>query len=144
MRRIIVATILLAGSLRCASTPNRTEPGGAVIPRFNADSLTTSATGERTYALVGAVSDSVSGKAVQAAIVSARFNGVDKPAFAYTNDSGGFVLGRLPAGNYDLLVRRIGFNAFRATRIGIAGRIDTIRVRMQVSASTIYNDVAPP
>ncbi|MGH7605254.1 MAG: carboxypeptidase-like regulatory domain-containing protein [Gemmatimonadaceae bacterium] len=144
MRRIIVPTILFAGSIGCASALNQTARADLAIPRFNADSVTTLVTGERRYALVGTLGDSASGKGIQGAIVSVRFNAIDRPPFALTNDAGGFVLGRLPAGSYELLVRRIGFIAFRATRVGIAGHIDTVRVRMQVATSTLFNDVVPP
>jgi hypothetical protein len=122
---------LFAGVAACATTGKPNLPHEDAIPRFNRDSLTTALTGQRLYALVGAVVDSASGRPLRRAIVTAALDTIEKPAFTLTDDSGGFVIGRLRPGHYRILVRQVGYTPFNSRRDGIAGKIDTVRVRLQ-------------
>jgi hypothetical protein len=133
MSRAILRVCLFVGVAGCATTGKPNPLDGGAIPQFNPDSLTTELTGDRVYALVGSVVDSASGRPVPRAIVTASVNAVEKPAYAFTDDSGGFVLGRLQPGHYRILVRRIGYMPFNSRRDGIAGKIDTVRVRLRVN-----------
>jgi hypothetical protein len=81
------------------------------------------------YALVGTVVDSASGRPVQGAIISV--GPLQKLVrWAYSDDRGGFVLGRVPPGHYQLLVRRIGYMPFVQARDARAGVVDTVIAKL--------------
>lgn len=104
----------------------------AVIPQYNVDSVTRDSASNRMYALVGIVIDSASGRPIPGAVIS--LGPLQKPArWVYGDDRGGFVLGRVPAGHYQLLVRRIGYMPFVQARDARAGVVDTLIARLPVS-----------
>jgi hypothetical protein len=88
------------------------------------------------YALVGTVVDSASGRPIEAAIITLRQPGIHDRG-AYSNNRGGFVVGRVPPGDYQLLVRRIGYMPFVQARDARAGVVDTVRARLPVSNMTL-------
>jgi hypothetical protein len=108
----------------------------AVIPQYNVDSVTRDSASNRMYALVGTVVDSASGRVIQAAIITLRQPG-NPDRGAFSDDRGGFVLGRVPPGHYQLLVRRIGYMPFVQARDARAGVVDTVRARLPVSNMTL-------
>ena len=108
----------------------------AVIPQYNVDSVTRDSASNRMYALVGTVVDSASGRSIDAAIVTLRQPGA-RDRGTYSDNRGGFVLGRVPPGHYQLLVRRIGYMPFIQTRDARAGVVDTVRARLPVSNMTL-------
>jgi hypothetical protein len=84
------------------------------------------------YALVGTVVDSASGRPIQGAILT--LGPLQKPArWASSDDRGGFVLGRVPPGHYQLLVRRIGFMPFSQARDARAGVVDTVIAKLPMN-----------
>lgn len=133
MNRATLRVFLLVGVAACATAGKTNPPDYSAIPKFNRDSLTTDLTGQRVYALVGSVVDSASGRALQAATVTAFLDTAGKPVVAYTDDSGGFVLGRLQPGPYRIVFRRIGYMPIVSHRQGGAAKIDTLRVRLAVN-----------
>jgi hypothetical protein len=114
------------------------------IPEHSVDSLTTSATGERFFALVGTVVDSASGRPLEAATVLLKSDHIDQPThgrdgpwsdpdyWVPTDRHGGFLLGHVRPGRYHLLVRRVGYYAYKADTEARAGVVDTLRVRLQL------------
>jgi hypothetical protein len=117
-------------ALRAAQWP------AAVIPRYNVDSVTRDSASNRMYALVGTVVDSASGRPVQGAIISVGPR-QKLVRWAYSDDRGGFVLGRVPPGHYQLLVRRIGYRQFSQALDARAGAVDTVRVRLPEDKMTL-------
>lgn len=109
----------------------------AVIPKYNVDSVTRDSVSNRMYALVGTVVDSASGRPLRGAIISLGPLQKSAPR-AYSDDQGGFVLGRVPPGHYQLLVRRIGYMPFSQARDARAAVVDTVVARLPV-ATLILN-----
>jgi hypothetical protein len=133
----IVTTMAVAGG--CAhsgTTPHAALWPPAVIPQYNVDSVTRDSAPNRMYALVGTVVDSASGRPVQGAIISVGPR-QKLVRWAYSDDRGGFVLGRVPPGHYQLLVRRIGYKQFSQTLDARAGVVDTVRVRQPEDKMTL-------
>jgi hypothetical protein len=104
----------------------------AVIPQYNVDSVTRDSASNRMYALVGTVVDSASGRPIATASVDLRQPGTHDRR-TYSDDRGGFVIGRVVPGRYQLQVRRIGYMAFIQARDARAGVIDTVRAKLPVS-----------
>jgi len=133
----IAATAALAcGCAHSGFTLRAAEWPPAVIPQYNVDSVTRDSASNRTYALVGTVVDSASGRSIDAAIITLRQPGTHDRG-TYSDDRGGFVLGRVPPGHYQLLVRRIGYMPFLQTRDARAGIVDTVRATLPVSNMTL-------
>ena len=124
-------TFLFAASA-CVTTPARNRLTLAV-PLFSQDSVTTDSTGRKLGALAGVVLDSASGSGLEGAQVILSSPSISNPRFAYTNNRGGFVIGRLEPGRYTVVFRRIGFLPFAAARTIRAGLVDTVTVRIAVS-----------
>jgi len=129
----IAATTALAygcahsgASLRVAEWPP------AIIPQYNVDSVTHDSASNRMYALVGTAVDSASGRPIQGAIIS--LGPLPSPAgHAYSDDRGGFVVGRVVPGHYQLLVRRIGYMPYSQSCDARPGVVDTVRARLPMS-----------
>jgi hypothetical protein len=109
----------------------------AAIPVFSQDAVSRDSTGRRLAAVAGVVLDSSSGAGVEGAQVVLRSSNVPKPLFAYTDKRGGFVIGKLEPGTYNILVRRLAFLPFVGRRDLRAGVVDTLRVRIGVSAACL-------
>ena len=135
-RRIAFTTTLLCAIGGCATSRARSSPILGV-PAFPQDSVTRDSTGRRLGALAGVVLDSASGLGVEGAQVSLRSPTLSYPRFAYTNQRGGFVIGKLEPGRYELLVRRLGYLPFRGPRDLRAGVVDTVGVRITISHATL-------
>ena len=133
----IAATMAQAyGCAHSATVSRAAQWPPAVIPQYNVDSVTRDSASNRMYALVGTVVDSASGRPIQGAVIS--LGPLPKPArWAYSDDSGGFVLGRVPPGQYQLLVRRIGYMPFSQARDARAGVVDTVIARLPVDKTTL-------
>jgi hypothetical protein len=87
--------------------------------------------------VVGLVVDSASLKGIPGAVVQARLVGV-KLSGVYSDSVGGFVIGRLRPGRYQLLARRLGYAPAKVDLEALPARIDTIVVRLQGADATIY------
>ena len=110
----------------------------AVIPQYNVDSVTRDTASVGTYALVGTVVDSASGKPLESVQVVLRIPGGGRSFWTLTDNRGGFVLGRVPPGHYHMIVRRLGYVALAGVRDAAAGVVDTLRAKMAVH--TAYLD----
>jgi Carboxypeptidase regulatory-like domain len=133
---IAAMTALAYGCAHSGTTLRAAQWPPALIPQYNVDSVTHDSASNRMYALVGTVVDSASGRPIQGAVIS--LGPLQKPArWAYSDDRGGFVLGRVPPGHYQLLVRRIGYMPFSQARDARAGVVDTVRARLPVSNMTL-------
>jgi hypothetical protein len=133
----IAATAALAfGCAHSGFTLSAAQWPPPVIPQYNADSVTHDSASNQMYALVGTVVDSASGRPVQGAIIS-----VGPPQklvrWVYSDDRGGFVLGRVPPGYYQLLVRRVGYKQFSQALDSHMGAVDTVRVRLPEDKMTL-------
>jgi hypothetical protein len=126
------ATALAFGCAHSGTTSREAQWPPAVIPQYNVDSVTRDSAPNRMYALVGTVVDSASGRPIQGAILT--LGPLQKPArWASSDDRGGFVLGRVPPGHYQLLVRRIGFMPFSQARDARAGVVDTVIAKLPMN-----------
>jgi hypothetical protein len=133
----IAATLALAyGCAHSGTTSRAAQWPSAVIPQYNVDSVTRDSAANQMYALVGTVVDSASGRPIATASVDLRQPGTHDRR-TYSDDRGGFVLGRVVPGRYQLLVRRIGYMAFIQDRYARAGVVDTVRARLPVSNMTL-------
>ncbi len=105
-----------------------THPETVVLPGYDGQAVTEAG----TAALVGTVVDSASGIPIESAQVLLSSVITSRPHYVFTDARGGFVLGRLEPGMYTLLIRKVGFYAFRANPHSTsAGKVDTLRVRLR-------------
>jgi len=107
------------------------------IPVFSQDSVTRDSTGRKLAALAGVVLDSTSRAGVGGAQLVLRSPTLPNPRFAYTDQRGGFIFGRLEPGTYDILVRRLGFLPFSGAHVFRAGVVDTLTVRIAASTACL-------
>jgi len=133
---ITATTALAYGCTHSGTTSRAAQFPPAVIPRYNVDSVTRDSVSNQMYALVGTVVDSASGRPIQGALLT--LGPLPKPVrWASSDDRGGFVLGRVPPGHYQLLVRRIGFMPFSQARDAHAGVVDTVVARLPLNEMTL-------
>ena len=128
----------------CAGTRPATLAVPNAIPAFNRDSLTRDSGGKRVASMVGIVVDSAARSPVQGATVLLRSANIPKPYFAYTDERGGFVIGRVQPDVYDVLVRRVGYHPHTERRTLRANTVDTLRVRLAVDTRTLSMSAANP
>ena len=102
----------------------------AAIPSFDAGSATRDSTSTVMYALVGTVVDADSGQPLVSSEILVRRASDGKIMQALTNSRGGFIMPRIPPGQYGLIVRRIGYVPLSDLRDGAAGAVDTLRLKM--------------
>ncbi|HJP59560.1 MAG TPA: carboxypeptidase-like regulatory domain-containing protein [Gemmatimonadaceae bacterium] len=109
----------------------------AAIPVFDAGSATRdSTTPAIMYALVGTVVDADSGQPLVSSEILVRRASDGKIMQALTNSRGGFIMPRIPPGQYGLIVRRIGYVPLTDLRDGQAGVVDTLRLKMWPSQAS--------
>ena len=109
----------------------------AAIPAFDAGSATRDSTTPTVmYALVGTVVDADSGQPLVSSEILVRRASDGKIMQALTNSRGGFILPRIPPGQYGLIVRRIGYVPLTDLREGSAGVVDTLRLKMWPSQAS--------
>ena len=136
---ILAIAAMMALAYGCAHSGTRSRAAQwlpAVVPRYNIDSVSHDSASNQMYALVGTVVDSASGRPIQGAIIT--LGPLPKPARGtYSDDRGGFVLGRVPPGHYQLLVRRIGYMPFSQARDARAGVVDTVIAKLPVDKMTL-------
>lgn len=100
----------------------------AAIPRYNADSATHDANSMAMNALVGTVVNFDWGQPLGASEIVIRRAGDGKIISMMTDMRGGFVVPRIPPGEYGLIVRRVGYEPVTDIRVAQAGVVDTLRV----------------
>lgn len=128
---ITAALVLACGCAHSGTTLWPAQFPLAVIPQYNLDSVTRDSASNRMYALVGIVVDSASGRPIQGASITV--GPLQKPVRgAYSDDRGGFVLGRVPPGHYQLQFRRLGYMRFSQARDARPGVVDTVIVRLSI------------
>jgi hypothetical protein len=132
VRRTVLAATLVLAATGCVTNPATTALKLA-IPAFSQDSVTQDSTGRKLGALAGVVLDSASRSGIGGAQVVLRSPNLSSPRFAYTNEGGGFVIGKLQPGRYNVLVRRLGYLPFNGPRDINAGVVDTVTVRIAAS-----------
>ena len=116
---IVIASIFLS----CAACGPRSTRSIAILPSLEADS---------TYSgLVGTVQDSVSRRPLGGAQVLLRNSSAGDLRSAESDDSGGFIVKRLPSGSYTVQIRKIGYYPYNALRTLTKGRVDTLRVLLK-------------
>jgi hypothetical protein len=114
-------------------------PGAPGIPSFQSEVITGRDSGELLAALVGTVVDSVTGRALEGASVVVRPRGTsDNRIGSFVDSHGGFVIRRVKPGPYQMLVRRIGFDAFTQDWDATQGKIDTARFRLRQASPFGY------
>jgi len=102
----------------------------AAIPPYNVDSATHDANAAEMHALVGTVVDEDSGQPLAASEVIIRRANDGKIISIMTDMRGGFVVPRIPPGDYGLIVRRVGYEPIADVRVGQAGVVDTLRLKL--------------
>jgi hypothetical protein len=132
---LLTATLVFAAS-GCVTNP-ATNTVKLAIPAFSQDSVTRDSTGRKLGALAGVVLDSAARTGVAGAQVVLRSPVLPSPRFAYTNESGGFVIGKLEPGRYNVLVRRLGYLPFAGPRDVRAGVVDTVSMRIAASTAIL-------
>jgi hypothetical protein len=137
--KLLVLAIGVACALACAKSSGtifRAVPWPpAIIPQYNVDSVTRDTASIGAYALVGTVVDSASGKSLESVQVILRGPGGGRSFWTITDNRGGFVLGRVPPGHYQMIIRRIGYFALTGVRDAQAGVVDTLRAKMALSTA---------
>jgi hypothetical protein len=116
----------------CATSTPRGRDAVSPIPLFSQDSVTQDSTGKRVAALAGVVFDSASGSPLEAAQVLLRSSTMLKPHFTFTDQRGGFIIGRVEPGSYQLIIRRLGYAAHVEQRTLRASVVDTLHVKLGV------------
>ena len=116
----------------CATTTQRGQDAVSPIKPFSQDSVTRDSTGKRVAALTGVVVDSASGSPLEAVQVLLRSSSVLKPYFTFTDQRGGFIIGRVEPGAYQLMIRRLGYAAHVEQRSLRPSVVDTLHVRLGV------------
>jgi hypothetical protein len=101
----------------------------AAIPPYNADSATHDANSVAMNALVGTVVNLESGQPLGASEILIR-RGDGKIISIMTDMRGGFVVPRIPPGDYALIVRRVGYEPISDIRSAQAGVVDTLRLKL--------------
>ena len=101
----------------------------AAIPRYNADSATHDEHSVAMNALVGTVVSSDSGQPLGASEILIR-RGDGKIISIMTDMRGGFVVPRIPPGDYALIVRRVGYESMADIRSAQAGVVDTLHLKL--------------
>ena len=102
----------------------------AAIPSYNVDSATHDSNAGVMHALVGTVVDEDSGQPLAASEVIIRRASDGKIVSIMTDMRGGFVVPRIPPGDYGLIVRRVGYEPIADVRVGQAGVVDTLRLKL--------------
>lgn len=143
-RRVIAVLLALAGTACAKHLPEPIVAGTnepamgyvrvvAAIPRFDADWATRDANATPVYALVGVVVDSDSGQPLGSSQILIRRAGDGQIMRTLTDPRGGFVLPRIPPGQYGLIVRRLGYISIIDLRTAMPGVVDTLRLKMAES-----------
>jgi hypothetical protein len=101
----------------------------AAIPPYNVDSATHDEHSAAMNALVGTVVNSDSGQPLGASEILIR-RGDGKIVSIMTDMRGGFVVPRIPPGDYAMIVRRVGYESIVDIRSAQAGVVDTLRLKL--------------
>lgn len=146
MQQRVIVTFLALGLAGCAgriARLNNVEPGDprfagivhvvAALPVFDADSATRDSTSARVFALVGTVADLESGQPLRYSEIIIRRASDGKIVSTLSDARGGFILARIPVGQYGLIVRRVGYVPLTDLRTAEPGMIDTLRLKMSQS-----------
>ena len=103
---------------------------GAAIPPYNVDSATHDENSAAMNALVGTVVNSDTGQPLGASEIVIRRASDGKIISIMTDMRGGFVVPRIPPGDYGLIVRRVGYEPIADVRSAQAGVVDTLRLKL--------------
>lgn len=102
----------------------------AAIPPYNADSATHDEKSQAMNALVGTVVNADTGQPLGASEIVIRRASDGKIISIMTDMRGGFVVPRIPPGDYGLIVRRVGYEPIADVRSAQAGVVDTLRLKL--------------
>jgi hypothetical protein len=116
-------------SSACAHT-RKGSSSVASIPKYSLDSIAHDSFGVSLSALVGTVEDSVSGRPLGGVQVLLTSRPGQQHYFSYTDEEGGFIVQRVPAGSYDLIVRKVNYRPYTTSHALRTGSVDTLRVRI--------------
>jgi hypothetical protein len=143
MQRSLIVIVFAVGLAGCAGRVarlNNVEPGDprfagmmhvvAALPAFDAYSATHDSTLASVFALVGTVADLESGQPLHYSEIIIRRASDGKIVSTLTDARGGFILARIPPGQYGLIVRRVGYVPLTDLRTADPGMIDTLRLKM--------------
>ena len=149
MQQRVCAVLLALAATGCAARMvDQTEPTPiqfvhivAALPQFDADEATRDSTSAPLYAITGTVADFESGQPLGSSEIIIRLGGDGKIVSTMTDARGGFVLPRLPAGQYGLIVRRLGYTSLSDLRDARPGAVDTLRLKMIKTVNRIQSGV---
>jgi hypothetical protein len=136
MRRTVFTATSLVAAIGCVTSRTNNVPTTG-IPGFPQDSVTRDSTGRKLGALAGVVLDSASGSGIEGAQVLLRSPDGTNRGAAYTNKRGGFVIGKIEPGSYNVLARRLGYLPSIGRRDLRAGVVDTVILRIAASNATL-------
>ena len=105
----------------------------AAIPAYDPILVTRDETLGPMYALVGTVVDSDSGQPLSSSEIFIRRASDGKIVTVLTDSRGGFIVSRIPPGQYGMIVRRLGYISVTDLRSATAGIVDTLRLKMAPS-----------
>lgn len=136
-QRVFAVLMALAATGCAARMVDQTEPTPvqfvhivAALPQFDAQSATRDSTSAPMYAIAGTVADFESGQPLGSSEIIIRLGQDGKIVTTTTDSRGGFVLPRIPGGQYGLIVRRLGYISLSDLREARPGAIDTVRLKM--------------
>ena len=136
-QRVLTLLSALAATGCAARMVDQTDPTPmqfvhivAALPQFDADSATRDATSASLSAITGTVADFESGQPLGSTEIIIRLGGDGKIVSTTTDARGGFVLRRMPPGQYGFIVRRLGYWSLVDLRDARPGVIDTLRLKM--------------
>lgn len=138
MQQRVYAVLMALATTGCAArmidqteaTPVQFVHIVAALPQFDADSATRDGTSASQYAITGTVADFESGQPLTASEIIIRSSADGKIVSTMTDARGGFVLPHIPAGQYGLVVRRLGYTSLSDLRDARPGAVDTVRLKM--------------
>lgn len=119
---------LAIGAVACTYMRPIEPQTNAVLPHVDRQSVTDVG----HAAVIGTISDSVSGRPLHGAVAILFVRYDSAKIEAYTDSSGGFVLRLVQPGRYKLALRAVGYAQQVSEHILMAGAIDTVIGRLRI------------